>query len=55
MDTEKNTGGLDVFKIIAAFLVIAIHTSPLAGFNAGARSTFDKNRGSPRPFPFSSW
>lgn len=35
MDT-KLTGSLDYCKIIAAFLVIAIHTSPLASFSAGA-------------------
>ena len=36
METEKNYGGLDIFKIIAAFLVVAIHTSPLASFSAAA-------------------
>jgi len=29
-------GGLDYFKIIAALLVVAIHTSPLASFNSDA-------------------
>lgn len=36
METEKNYGGLDIFKMIAAFLVVAIHTSPLASFSAAA-------------------
>ena len=33
MDTKKSYGGLDVFKMIAAFLVVAIHTSPLSSFS----------------------
>lgn len=36
MADHKKLGGLDYFKIIAAFLVIAIHTSPLASFNRDA-------------------
>ncbi len=36
METGKNYGGLDFFKMIAAFLVVAIHTSPLASFSAAA-------------------
>ena len=36
MDTRKNYGGLDIFKMIAAFLVVAIHTSPLTSFSATA-------------------
>ena len=36
MDTRKNFGGLDIFKMIAAFLVVAIHTSPLTSFNTTA-------------------
>ncbi len=36
MDEKKNYGGLDYFKIIAAFLVMMIHTSPLSSFNADA-------------------
>ncbi len=36
MDTKKSYGGLDVFKMIAAFLVVAIHTSPLQSFSAEA-------------------
>lgn len=36
MDTKKNYGGLDIFKIVAAFLVVAIHTSPLESFDATA-------------------
>lgn len=36
METKKSYGGLDVFKMIAAFLVVAIHTSPLASFSAEA-------------------
>ncbi len=36
MDTKKSYGGLDVFKMIAAFLVVAIHTSPLTCFGPEA-------------------
>ncbi len=36
METKKSYGGLDIFKMIAAFLVVAIHTSPLASFDAAA-------------------
>lgn len=36
METKKSYGGLDIFKMIAAFLVVAIHTSPLGSFNATA-------------------
>lgn len=36
METKKSYGGLDIFKMIAAFLVVAIHTSPLESFNATA-------------------
>lgn len=34
--TQKDSGGLDLFRLAAALLVIAIHTSPLASFNDGA-------------------
>lgn len=36
MDTKKSYGGLDVFKMIAAFLVVAIHTSPLTSLSLEA-------------------
>ena len=36
METKRSYGGLDVFKMIAAFLVVAIHTSPLTSFSAEA-------------------
>ncbi len=36
MDTNKNYGGLDCFKILAAFLVVAIHTSPLSSYSPEA-------------------
>lgn len=36
MNDNKQLGGLDYFKILAALLVIAIHTSPLASFSADA-------------------
>lgn len=32
MDSKSTCGGLDVFRLAAALLVIAIHTSPLASF-----------------------
>jgi len=34
--TDKSTGGLDYFKMFAAFLVIAIHTSPLSSVDGNA-------------------
>ncbi|MCM1253000.1 MAG: serine racemase VanT catalytic subunit [Clostridium sp.] len=33
MEDNKNLGGLDLFKVIAAFLVVAIHTAPLSIVN----------------------
>lgn len=36
MNENKQLGGLDSCKILAALLVIAIHTSPLSSFNGGA-------------------
>lgn len=36
MQTRQNYGGLDAFRLVAAFLVIAIHTSPLTCFSANA-------------------
>ena len=34
MKAKQNTGGLDIFRLAAAFLVVAIHTSPLISFSA---------------------
>lgn len=34
MRTRQNYGGLDAFRLIAAILVVAIHTSPLGSFHA---------------------
>lgn len=34
--TQKNSGGLDLFRPAAALLVVAIHTSPLASFSDSA-------------------
>ncbi|MBB6451671.1 serine/alanine racemase [Salirhabdus euzebyi] len=36
MGQLKNTGALDIFRVIAAFLVVAIHTSPLYTMNETA-------------------
>lgn len=36
MNTKSKNGGLDAFRLIAAVLVITIHTSPLASFHADA-------------------
>lgn len=36
MHTTKNYGGLDRFRVAAAILVVAIHTSPLASINESA-------------------
>lgn len=36
MNNRRNYGGLDIFRICAALLVIAIHTSPLTSISEGA-------------------
>lgn len=36
MDEKRNYGGLDAFRLIAAFLVAAIHTSPFGSFSGEA-------------------
>lgn len=36
MDRYEKLGGLDFFKLCAAFMVVAIHTSPLASFSCTA-------------------
>ena len=36
MDQNKNTGGIDYAKLIAAFFVVAIHTSPLMSIGENA-------------------
>lgn len=36
MKQEQSYGGLDRFRILAAVLVIAIHTSPLGSYSADA-------------------
>lgn len=36
MESSKQLGGIDFFKIVAALLVVAIHTSPLSSFNDNA-------------------
>ncbi len=36
MSNRRNYGGLDIFRICAALLVITIHTSPLASVSEGA-------------------
>lgn len=42
MNTQKNYGRLDRFRLLAAFLVIAIHTSPLTSFSADADFFFTR-------------
>lgn len=43
MQTQrKNFGGLDGFRLAAALLVVAIHTSPLASFNGDADFFFTR-------------
>lgn len=39
---ERQLGGLDYFKLTAAFLVAAIHTSPFASFSADADFIFTR-------------
>ena len=34
MHRNKNYTGIDCFRFLAAFLIIAIHTSPLGSFSA---------------------
>ena len=34
--TASSMGSLDIFRLVAALLVVAIHTSPLSGFNIDA-------------------
>lgn len=42
MNTHKNYGRLDRFRLIAALLVIAIHTSPLTSFSMNADFFFTR-------------
>lgn len=42
MKAQKSYGWLDRFRLIAAFLVIAIHTSPLTSFSADADFFFTR-------------
>lgn len=42
MDVKERCGGLDLFKMIAAFLVVAIHTSPLESFSPEADFFFTR-------------
>ena len=36
MDRGRNLKGIELFRVAAAFLVVAIHTSPLASYSATA-------------------
>ena len=45
MEIRKNYGGFDVFKLIAAFLVVAIHTSPLTSVSTAADFFFTRISG----------
>ena len=38
MTDDRKLGGFDYFKLSAAFLVAAIHTSPLASFSGQAET-----------------
>lgn len=42
MQDNKNLGSLDYFRLFAAFLVIAIHTSPLSSFSSNADFIFTR-------------
>ena len=42
MRDNRKLGGLDYFKLFAAFLVIAIHTSPLSSFSSSADFIFTR-------------
>ena len=42
MTREKQSGGLDYFRLTAAFLVVEIHTSPFASLNADADFIFTR-------------
>ena len=39
---QKNYGGLDLFRLAAALLVVAIHTSPLTSINGEADFFFTR-------------
>ena len=54
MSTRTVYSGIDVFRLVAALLVVAIHTSPLASISADA--DFLLTRVLARlGVPFSSW
>lgn len=42
MDKGRNYKGIELFRIAAAFLVVAIHTSPLASYSAAADFIFTR-------------
>lgn len=42
MENKNQLGSLDHFRLIAAFLVAAIHTSPLASFSSGVDFVFTR-------------
>lgn len=42
MKDNRQLGGLDYFRLFAAFLVIAIHTSPLSSFSSSADFIFTR-------------
>ena len=42
MKNQKEYGGIDIFRIIAAILIVAIHTSPLSSINSTADFLFTR-------------
>lgn len=42
MEKNRNLGGLDYFRLFAAFLVVAIHTYPLSSFNSEVDFVFTR-------------
>ena len=42
MNSSRTYKGIEIFRVVAAFLVVAIHTSPLAGYSGTADFVFTR-------------
>ena len=42
MSSSRTYKGIEIFRVVAAFLVVAIHTSPLAGYSGTADFVFTR-------------
>lgn len=54
MSKGRNYKGIEIFRVVAAFLVIAIHTSPLTTYSQTADFIFTRVIARVA-VPFSSW